>query len=137
MFRCVWNICFLCTYSLYSCVLCHIVAVLMFYSVLFLYLTTHSFLKPTYVKHCKLFSWTNCCFGNQFCALSHFIGSTYNEILYRSKGIVVLLWGGIIIVCTLCFNMLHYINSFSNPAALFCSSLHFRRHFILHFTFCC
>jgi hypothetical protein len=43
--------------------------------------------------------------GNQFCALSHFIGSTYNEMSYRSKGTVVLRWGGRVIVCILCFNM--------------------------------
>jgi len=32
---------------------------------------------------------------------------------------------------------LHYINSFSIPAVLCWSNLHFRRHFILHFTCCC
>jgi hypothetical protein len=44
--------------------------------------------------------------GNQFCALSHFISSTYNEMSYRSNGIVLLRWGERIIVCILCFNML-------------------------------
>ena len=43
-----------------------------FYSVLALYLRTHSILKPTYVKDCKHYSLTYCCFCNHFCALSQF-----------------------------------------------------------------
>jgi len=33
----------------------------MFYSVPVLYLTTHSILKPTYLKDYKHFSWSYCC----------------------------------------------------------------------------
>ena len=49
------------------------------YSVLVLYLRTHSILKPTYIKGCKHYSQTYCYFGNQFSALSHYIGSTYKK----------------------------------------------------------
>jgi len=50
-----------------------------FYSVLVLYLRTHSILKSTYIKDCKQYNKKFCHFHNQFSALSHYIGSTYKE----------------------------------------------------------
>ena len=52
------------------------------YSVLVLYLRTHSILKPTYIKDCKHYNQTYYNFGNHFSALSDYIVSTYNEKKY-------------------------------------------------------
>jgi len=49
------------------------------YSVLVLYLRTHSILNSTYIKGCKHYNKKFCHFHNQFSALSHYIGSTYKE----------------------------------------------------------
>jgi len=99
-----------------------------FYNVLVLYLRTQIILKPTYIKDCKHYCRTYCCFGNQFSALSHYIGSTYKEKKYLWKGIVLNRWGGKLL-CAFCVSTcLHYLNSFSTSAAHWWSSLHFRRH---------
>jgi hypothetical protein len=56
--------------SLHACVLCHIVAVLVFDRILVLYLRTRNILKPTYIKDCNYYS--RACFCNQSCVLSQF-----------------------------------------------------------------
>jgi len=70
-------------YNFFSSVLTHYVLVfcvtlwqpVVFYSVLVLYLRTHIIFKPTYIKDCKHYRRTYCCFGNQFSSTSHYIGS--------------------------------------------------------------
>ena len=108
-----------------------------FYSVLVLYLTTHSILKPTYVNACKHYSRTYCCLVIRFVPrhnLSVHLTMkchTVQKELWYFGGVEELLSAFCVSTC------LHYINSSCTPVALCWSSLHFRRHFILHFTFCC
>jgi hypothetical protein len=95
-----------------------------FYSVLVLYLRTQNILKPTYLNDYKHYSQTYCCFGNQFSALSDYIGSTYKEKKLPFKRIVLNRWGARFIVCIFCLNMLTLSSFFfySYSSMLFQSS---------------
>ena len=110
-----------------------------FYSVLVLYLRTQSILKPTYLKDCKHYNQTYCYFVNQFSALSDYIilfPLTMNRNSFEKELCSI---GGVEqLLCAFCVSTcLHYLNSFCTPAALCCSSLHFRRHFEINFPCSC
>jgi hypothetical protein len=137
VFRCVRNFCFLCNYSLCSCVLYHIVATLVFYSVLVLYLRTHSILKPTYVKDYKYYSRTYCCLVISFVPCH--ISSVQLTMKYHTVQKELWYFGRVEeLLSEFCVSTcLYFLKTFCTPAALRCSSLHFRRRFKMHFIFCC
>jgi hypothetical protein len=63
-------------------------------------------------------------------------GATYNKLNIVQKELWYLGWVQELLSTFCVATCLHFLNSFSSPAALFCSSLQFRRHF-KHYLKCC